>query len=176
MTFRRRFCGSSSAASTPTISAAAAVAAVMAWWCLSRRRITAALLSVALGHFVATTVVMQAHEAFGQLKSAAPLAKVLLPLIDKDTPVFAVRSYDQTLPYYLQRNVVLVDYVDEFAFGQLHEPGQSIATLDEFIIRWQSLPRAAAYMTRDTWRELDQRGLPMRVAFEDPRRLVVTKP
>ena len=150
--------------------------ASIAWWCLGRRHITAALLCVALGHFLATTVVMQAHDAYGQLKSAAPLAKALLPLIDKDTPVFAVRSYDHTLPYYLKRNVVLVDYVDEFAFGQLHEPGKSIAALDDFVVRWQSLPRAAAYMTRDTWRELGQRGLAMRVVFEDPRRMVVTKP
>ncbi|HOM11856.1 MAG TPA: glycosyltransferase family 39 protein [Rubrivivax sp.] len=151
-------------------------AAALAWWCLRQRRITAALLAVALGHFVAMTVVMQAHDSYGQLKSAAPLAKVLLPLIDQDTPVFAVGSYDQTLPYYLRRNVVLVDYVDEFAFGQRHEPGKSIATLDEFIVVWQSLPRAAAYMTPDTWRELQQRGVPMRVVFEDPRRMLVIKP
>ena len=90
--------------------------------------------------------------------------------------MFQVGSYDQTLPYYLQRHVVLVDYVDEFAFGQLHEPGKSIATLDDFIVRWQALPRGAAYMSRSTWLELRDRGLPMRVVFEDPRRVVVTKP
>ena len=150
--------------------------ALIAWWQVGRRRVTAAVLSVALGHFAATTVLMQAHDAYGQLKSAAPLAKVLLPLIDKDTPVFAVRSYDQTLPFYLRRNVVLVDYVDEFAFGQQHEPGKSIATLDEFALRWQSLPQGAAYMTRNTWLELRGRSVPMRVVFEDARRLVVTKP
>lgn len=151
-------------------------AAALAWWCLRRRRITAALVAVALGHFLAITVAMQAHDSYGQLKSAAPLAKVLLPLIDKDTPVFAVRSYDQTLPYYLRRDVVLVDYVDEFAFGQTHEPDKSIPTLDDFVVVWHSLPRAAAYMTHDTWRELQQRGVPMRVVFEDPRRMLVIKP
>jgi hypothetical protein len=119
---------------------------------------------------------MQAHDAYGQLKSAAPLARVVLPLIDDNTPVFAVRSYDQTLPFYLRRNIVLVDYVDEFAFGQLREPEKSIARLDDFVARWQSLPQAVAYMTRDTWRELAERALPMRVVFEDARRLVVMKP
>lgn len=150
--------------------------AAVAWYCLGRRRVTGALLGVAMGHLLATTVVMQSHDAYGQLKSAAPFAGSLLRSIDQDTPVFAVRSYDQTLPYYLQRNVVLVDYVDEFAFGQMKEPGKSIASLDDFIVRWRSLPRAAAYMGHDTWRELGQGGLPMRVVFEDPRRLVVTKP
>lgn len=148
----------------------------IAWFFLRRRQITAALLGVAMGHLLATTIAMQSHNAYGQLKSAAPFAETLLRLIDQDTPVFAVRKYDQTLPYYLQRNVVLVDYVDEFAFGQMKEPDKSIASLDDFVVRWKSLPQAAAYMSHDTWRELGQGGLPMRVVFEDSRRMVVTKP
>ena len=150
--------------------------ALTAWWCLGRRHITAAVLSVALGHFAAMTVLLQAHDAYGQLRSADALSRVLLPLIGPDTPVFAVRSYDQTLPYYLRRNIDLVEYVDEFAFGQQHEPAKAPATLDQFVARWQSLPQGAAYMRSDTWRELRERGVPMRVVFEDPRRLVVMKP
>ncbi|QJW83958.1 hypothetical protein HK414_08310 [Ramlibacter terrae] len=149
--------------------------AAVAWWELRRRRLTAALVSIAMGHFLATTAAMLAHDAYGQLKSAAPFAEALLGSIDKDTPVFAVRRYDQTLPYYLQRNVVLVDYVDEFAFGQRQEPGKAIPSLEDFAVRWRSAPRAAAYMGHDTWRELDRAGLPMRVLYRDPR-LVVTKP
>ena len=151
------------------------VGGAIAWWCAGRRRITAAVVSVAFAHFVALTLVMQAHDGFGQLKSAAALTRTLLPLIEKDTPVFAVRSYDQTLPFYLRRNVVLVDYIDEFDYGQRHEPGKSLATLEEFMGRWQSLSQGAAYMTRETWRELRDRDVPMRVVFEDSRRLVVTK-
>lgn len=151
-------------------------AALVAWWCLGRRHITAAVVSLALGHFAALTALVQGHDAYGQLKSAAALSKTVLPLIGSTTPVFAVRSYDQTLPFYLRRNVVLVDYVGEFEYGQQHEPGKSIATLEEFIARWQALPQGAAYMRSDTWRELRERGVPMRVVFEDPRRLVVTKP
>jgi 4-amino-4-deoxy-L-arabinose transferase-like glycosyltransferase len=150
--------------------------AAIAWWCLRRRRITAAVLSVALGHFAAATTLLQAYDAFGQLRSAAPIAKVVLPLIGNDLPVFSVRTYDQTLPYYLRRNIVLVEFVDEFEFGQRHEPGKEMVTLDEFIARWRLLPQGAAYMRRDTWTELGARGVPMRVVFEDPRRMVVMKP
>ena len=152
------------------------VGAAAAWWCLGRRHISAAVICVAFAHFAAFMLVMQGHDAHGQLKSADALAAQLLPLIEKDTPVFAVRSYDQSLPFYLQRNVVLVDYVDEFDFGQRHESGKSLATLDDFVARWRVLPRAAAYMTRETWQELRARDVPMRVVFEDPRRLVVVKP
>jgi hypothetical protein len=151
------------------------VGAAAAFWFLGRRAITAAVLSAALGHFAAMTVVMHGCDAWGQVKSSAALSKVLLPMIGPMTPVFAVRCYDQTLPFYLQRNVNLVEYTDEFAFGQQHEPGRAPATLDEFVERWRSLPQAAAYMTRDSWRELHERAVPMRVVFEDARHLVVTK-
>lgn len=148
----------------------------LAWWCLGRQRVTAAVLSLALGHAMAAAVLLQAHNGYGQLKSAAALAAALPPSITAAMPVFAVRDYDQTLPFYLRRNVVLVDYEDEFAPGQRREPERWIQTLDAFIQRWQSAPQAAAYMGPATWVELRQRGLPMRIVFQDPRRVVVVKP
>ena len=148
----------------------------LAWWWLGRKQVTAAVLSLALGHAMAVAVLLQAHNGYGQLKSAAALAAALPPSITAATPVFAVRDYDQTLPFYLRRNVVLVDYEDEFAPGQQREPERWIRTLDEFIRRWQSAPQAAAYMGPATWVELHQRGLPMRIVFHDPRRVLVVKP
>jgi len=90
--------------------------------------------------------------------------------------VFAVRAYDQTLPFYLRRPVILVDYRDEFDLGQKREPERWIPTVDGFVSRWLAEPRAAAYMTSPTLAELRRRGLAMRVVFEDPRRVVVVKP
>jgi 4-amino-4-deoxy-L-arabinose transferase-like glycosyltransferase len=152
------------------------VGTAAAWWSLGVKRLTAAVVGLALGALIAWTTLMQAHDAFGQFKSAARLSAVLLPQIDASTPVFSVGSYDQTLPFYLRRNVVLVDYVDEFELGQRHEPGESLGTLNEFVDRWQMLPKAAAYMTPDTYTGLLQRGLPMRIVFQDFRRIVVVKP
>ncbi len=149
--------------------------AAIAWWLLARRRVTAAVLCLALGNLGATLMALHAHDAFNEIKSADRLAATLRPLIDERTPVFALRSYDQTLPFYLRRSVVLVDYVDEFAFGQRHEPDKSLATLDAFVARWQALPQAAAYMTPTTWRELRERGVTMRPVYQDARRLVVLK-
>lgn len=151
------------------------VGAAIAWWCLGRRKVTAAVLSLAFCHLIGTTVVLQSHNTYGQLKSAATLVPILQREITPDTPVFSVRAYDQTLPFYLGREVTLVEYIDEFALGEIQEPDRWIKSLDEFVARWQSLPQAAAYMGRDTWMELQQRGLPMRIVFEDQRRVVVTK-
>lgn len=159
------------------IGAAMFVAGALgAFWCLGRRRITAAVLCVAIGHFLAIGLVMQSHDHYGrQLNSAALLAPVIVREAGPDAPVFSVRSYDQTLPFYLRRNVTLVDYRDEFALGQSVEPERWVPTLDDFIARWQALPQAAAYMSRATRDELQQRGVPMRTVFEDRRRVVVTR-
>ncbi|MBS0342968.1 MAG: 4-amino-4-deoxy-L-arabinose transferase, partial [Proteobacteria bacterium] len=132
--------------------------------------------SIALAHVLATVFVLQSHDSFGQLKSAQAPAKALASYLDADTPVYSVWGYDQTLPFYLRRNVILVGYVDEFELGQRLEPGKSLATLDEFVQQWPQLSKGAAYMTPAAWQELQQRGLPMRIVYRDPRRLVVVKP
>lgn len=150
--------------------------AAVAWMFLRHGRRTAAVLGVALGHIVALVMVLQSHDSFGQLKSSEGPARALASYLDARTPVYAVRSYDQTLPFYLRRDIVLVDYVDEFELGQKLEPGKSLARVDDFIGQWAQAPKAAAYMSIATWRELAQRGVPMRVVFQDPRRVMVVKP
>ena len=98
------------------------------------------------------------------------------PYLDDKTPVFAVQTYDQTLPFYLGRNVRLVDYKDEFELGERLEPGRIVPTLDDFVRQWQALPKAAAYMGPASWVELQQRGVPMRIVYQDARRVMVVKP
>ena len=150
--------------------------AMLAWFCLRQGRLSAAIWCIALGHVLAMTLVLRSHDSFGQLKSAQAPARALESYLDAGTPVFAVRTYDQTLPFYLRRDVVLVDYVDEFELGQRLEPGKSIDRVDEFVTRWAGLPKAAAYMSEPTRLELQQRGVPMRVVYRDPRRVMVVKP
>jgi len=70
---------------------------------------------------------------------------------------------------------VLADYQDEFAMGQEMEPGISIDTIDDFVARWEALPQAAAYMGVGSFLELCQRRVPMRIIFQDHRRLLVVK-
>ena len=149
--------------------------AALAWWWLRRNRNTLAIMTLALAHVVGFAVALSAHEPFGRLKSATPYVGLLQPLIQSGAPVFSVGGYDQTLPFYLRQDVILVDYVDEFAMGQQKEPGRSIQSLDEFAQRWQSLPQAAAYMDIVTYVDMHRRGLPMRVLYQDQRRIVVSR-
>ncbi len=147
----------------------------LSWWSLAKKWVSAAILLMAMGHFLGSTVVMQSHDHYGQLKSADKIADALVGF-PPDMPVYAVRNYDQTLPFYLRRSVILVEYVDEFEFGQKREPSKSIATLDEFVSRWSQSGPAAAYLTHGTLPVLRDLGVAMRIAFDDGRQVVIVKP
>ena len=151
-------------------------ASALAWHLLGRQRRTAALAVLAAAHVAAVLILMQSHDTFGQLKSADAIVRALAPRIDPSTPVFSVRDYDQTMPFYLRRSTILVDYLDEFEFGLTREPQRGVSSLAAFADRWRLEPRAAAYLKPATFDELRALGLPMQVVYRDARRLVVVKP
>ncbi len=148
------------------------VGALVAALALRRGARAGAVAAMAVAHLLALFVALAAHDPFGQLKSSDALARLVPP----DTPVFAVGEYDQTLPFYLRRDVTLVAIVDEFDLGERLEPARWIPTLEGFVERWRQMPRAAAYLSRDTLAALRRRGVDGRVVFTDPRRIVIVKP
>lgn len=153
------------------------LAAVPAWWVLRRGRPLAAVTLVALGSLMAVTAGLTGHDRYGGLlKSTKAVVPQLASYLQADTEVFSVRYYDQTLPFYLRRPVTLVDYRDEFSFGQQAEPTRWLPTLEAFVARWHSQPKAAAMMRRGTYEELVRKQLPMRIVYQDANRLVVVKP
>jgi hypothetical protein len=108
--------------------------------------------------------------------STSHLAATVRPLLDADTPFYSVRTYEQTLPFYIKRTVTLVDYRDELDFGLKQQPELAIATLAEFEASWRNNRKALAIMGPDVYDELKGRGLPMRLLAEDARRVIVSKP
>ena len=152
------------------------LAAAVAWRLLRRERKTLAVALVALVHGLGVLITLQAHDGYGLQKSSAELVRLIPEARDPALPVFSVRSYDQTLPFYLQRPVTLVDYRDEFEFGETHEPDRWLPSLEAFTARWLASPRAVAYMEPATHALLLQQGLPMRAVYQDDRRVLVVKP
>ena len=159
------------------------LAAVGAWRLLQRARITRAMILLAAAHLAATLMVLSAHNEYGQLKSSQRMVESLRKQGWLDpgpgaapAPFFAVQAYDQTLPFYLGRPVILVDYRDEFSFGQAQEPERWMDSLDSFVQRWSAQPRALAYTSLETLEVLQRRGVALKVVWQDPRRVVVVKP
>ncbi len=165
-------------AMAPGIAAAGAFAlgaATLAHGAFRQRRALAGVVVLAAGTVLATIAALDGHDEHASIKSSRAVAAVLQPRLSPDTPVFSVAMYDQTLPFYLRREVTLVAWTDEFAFGQRLDPGRWIPTVEEFARRWRALPEGAAMMRSETWASLSAAGLPMHVLYRDARRVVVLR-
>lgn len=149
---------------------------LLAWMQLGRGHVMLAVMMLAMGNLLAVTVMMNGHDNYGRLfKSSRDIVTKLQNQLPPDIPFYSVRYYDQTLPFYLRRPVILVDFIDEFAYGETQEPIRWIPSLSEFALRWKTIPNAAAMMAPDTYSRLSKMGLPMRVLYQDTMRLVVIK-
>jgi len=153
-----------------------AIFALVAAALAHRGRIAGAVVALAFSGLVGTQVVLLGHQTLAAQKSARQLVAQLAPALPAGAPVFSVSHHDQTLPYYLGRPVVLVNWVDEFATGQRLEPGRSLRTEAEFAGLWGSLPAAGAVMKLDVWARWHEAGLPMREVYRDGARVAVVKP
>jgi 4-amino-4-deoxy-L-arabinose transferase-like glycosyltransferase len=148
------------------------VAFILVW----RRHEGHGLITLAAAGFLALTLVIQGHETLGRSTSAHDLALELKPLLTPDVPFYSVAMYEQTLPFYLQRTLTLVNYRDELSFGLDQEPQLGIPTIADFAIRWRAGGDAFAVMTPNTYNELNAGGLPMTLVAKGLRRIVVRKP
>ena len=152
------------------------ICALLAWRALSLNRTPQATMLLCAGSLCAVLSAAQGHDAIGRLKSSKDVVEQINSHVQPETQVFSVLTYEQTFPFYLQRPVTLVDYHDEFSFGQSIEPDKSIASLEEFATRWRAAPQAMALMQESTFNSLSQQRLAMQVVYRDIRRIVVIKP
>jgi hypothetical protein len=166
-----RYAGWLAAAST-----AFAAGAALALWRSAADRQLSALAVFALAALFAGQAALLGHEALGRSNSSHYIAKLVTPLLAPGVPFYSVGMYEQTLPFYIERTVTLVDYEDEFAFGLAQEPQLAVATMDAFAERWTRDPQAFAIFTPDGWNLVRERRLPMEVVARDERRVIVRKP
>ena len=155
-----------------TLFVASCLAMFFAW----RSRIEIAVITLGVGGLLIVQIVMTGHETLSPSFSTSHLAGIIRPLLDADTPFYSVRTYEQTLPFYIKRTVTLVDYSDELDFGLKQEPELEIPTMEEFEARWRNDRKALAIMGPDVYRELTELALPMRLLAQDARRVIVSKP
>jgi 4-amino-4-deoxy-L-arabinose transferase-like glycosyltransferase len=133
------------------------------------------VLLLAAGSLLFVNAVLFGYQSFSPLVSSAELARKVRPMLDAHTPVFSVRYYDQTLPFYLKRTVTLVEYVNEFDMGEQQEPEKWVHDLQDFARRWRELSQGFAVMDHATFASLRQQGLPMQIVDQTPRRVVVRR-
>jgi len=152
------------------------VATLAAIILVRRERYHTAILALAFGALVAGSGALLGHQHFGRFMSAKAIAAQIRPQVPAGVPFYSVRTYEQTLPFYLGRTLTLVDYEDELAFGIAQEPEKWVPSMAEFKQRWNSDADAFAVMDQTTYTELNASGLPMTLVARDARRIFVRKP
>ncbi len=138
----------------------------------------ASLAVVGLGSLLAVQIalsgthVLDEHYSSERLMEAVVGEKKQFP---REPPFYSVASFDQSVPFYLGRPVTLVGYKDELAPGIAAEPGKYVASVEEFLGRWDGHGEAFAIMTPHLYEKLRQQGLPGRVLARDTRRIIVAR-
>jgi 4-amino-4-deoxy-L-arabinose transferase-like glycosyltransferase len=92
-----------------------------------------------------------------------------------DLPFYSVDLFDQTVPFYLGRTVILVKEQGEVDSGIAAAPQNYIADLATFAQRWREGGDAYAVMRTATYAWLQKTALPMRFVAGDGRRVIVSR-
>jgi 4-amino-4-deoxy-L-arabinose transferase-like glycosyltransferase len=131
--------------------------------------------AIGMTAYLSIFVLLWNAAAVAPLYSGAPLAALLSPAIMADKPLYSLRTYDQSLSFYLGRTMTLVESRGELDFGLTLEPQKGLDSLEAFGTRWLAAPDALAIMEPETYSLLQQRGLPMVVRARVPERLIVSR-
>jgi len=153
----------------------ALTAAMLCWRATRRGRSLQAIVGLAATWFLGLSVLFATLGRHDSLRSGRSLAAQIPADLVAHAPIFSVQTYDQTLPFYLQRTMFLVDWRGELDYGLRHAPGRTITDLARFEQTWRDLADGIAIMSHETYAQLDARGLPMRVLGRDKRRVAVSR-
>ena len=135
-----------------------------------------AMVLVVSASIVFVMLCQDGYKELSPRQSGKEVAQRIRPLLKTDTRLYSVGYYDQTIPFYLERTLTLVRYVDEFDQGLKAEPNRAIRTLEDFIPEWQKPGGAIAIIHPSLVERLAALGMGMTILHRDDRRVVVTKP
>jgi 4-amino-4-deoxy-L-arabinose transferase-like glycosyltransferase len=127
---------------TLVLAASAAAALWLAW----RHRLTPSVLILALGALVAMQIGIAGHRTLSDRFSVASLVAALPEKPPPEAIVFAVDTYDHTIPWTLKRTVTMVGYRDELGDAIDWESKQFVPDLRTFAQRWDAAPQAWAFV------------------------------
>ena len=136
----------------------------------------AAVLVLAISSLLAAQLGTSGYNTIAKERSGYYIAEAIRPYVKPGEPFYSVDMYEQTLPFYLKRTFTLVQYQDEMAFGIMQEPQRYIPDYAAFAKVWQGQQAALAIMPVSTYEKLKQMDFAMKMIYQDPQYIVVSKP
>ena len=156
------------------VTAVLLLGALSAWRLAGRSFGQAARTLAASGFTVALLLIVGGagsinarYSGRGLLVAAGPLAP--------GAPLYALRCFDWTLPFYTGRFLTPVEWRGELDYGLKAEPARGIDRLDDFRRAWAEAPQAYALMEHDLHAALVAEAVPMRVLSQDFERVLVSR-
>jgi len=141
-----------------------------------RRDLTRAVVFLGVGWCLAGLLLSRAAAAVAPIYSGVVLARAFeAQHVPGDVPLYSVGTYDQTLPFYVGRKVLLVAYRGELDFGLTHDPGEEIPTVAAFVAQWRGLAQGYAVMEKSLFEDLEREGVPMSAIASDVHRVLVAR-
>ncbi len=146
-------------------------------WRLDRRQ-PLYLAATGLTVLLALQLPSWGYQAMAASRSCRELAEAIEAKAPKASEIFAVETSDfpHSLAFYLGRTMTMVGYKGEMEMGIEDEPRGWIGTREEFRRRWLEAANPVAIMRPEVFADYRKLGLPMRVIFDNPRRVAVVKP
>jgi 4-amino-4-deoxy-L-arabinose transferase-like glycosyltransferase len=120
-------------------------------------------------------LVERGYENISPLQSGHAMAASIGKQMTADTRLYAVKIYDQSLPFYLKRTLTLVEYVDEFEMGEKAEPQKYIAQLVNFPAAWNAPGPAIAIIQPGDIDSIRALGVAFEVIHRDAKRVAIRK-
>jgi 4-amino-4-deoxy-L-arabinose transferase-like glycosyltransferase len=136
------------------------------------------VLVTALSGVIAWQAVALGYDELSPATSSYHLVRQIVATqgpFQPELPFFTVQTYEQTLPFYLDRTLTLVDFYDEMSLGLALEPKKGIEEKFQFEALWRSLDAGYATMKPEVHAEFVRDGLPMRELGRDTRRVIVSR-
>jgi len=149
-------------------------AATAAVWVVKRSLHTTVII-LGCGTIVGYSVLICGADALSNTRSAKALAEQLKPQITARSKLYSYYDYEQTLPFYLERTMTLVNYRGELDFGLTQEPHLWVADSDAFAQAWAYDAHPIVIISPERYKTLREK-LPMIVIAQQANLLAVGKP
>jgi 4-amino-4-deoxy-L-arabinose transferase-like glycosyltransferase len=159
------------------IGAAAALAVVATVVTLRRAGLepARALAASALAAVLLWQCLLCAYAIIPPARSARDLVAAARPAIGRETRLYSVGQYRETVSPYLGRTLTLVDYQGELAFGLAAEPGRQSLSNAAFQLAWSTSRDAVAFFDPNIWDAWRRQGFPGRVIAADNYTVAVSR-